>query len=336
MKTRCAFLLVFGLVALAESSYASFTFTTLEPPGSYSSYARGISGDTVVGVYSDGFEDFVYLYDGSTYADVEIETGIPESPFAMPLPNGVFGNTIVGTDFADFVNGATGFIYDGRTFTRLRFPGATATYAEGIAGGTVVGSYRDDDDATHGFIYDGSTFTTLDVPGASYTELLGISGGTIVGHYVDRATRMGHGFIYDGSTFATLDFPGAVNTEARGVSGGTVVGTYVGADNSLNSFVYDGSSYTTLNVPPSMGEVTFALDISGNTVVGWYSTLDDFGTIFEDRTHGFSVVIPEPGGATLLAIGGLGLLARRRSIAKKSSGAGGSRQIGPCVSVNDC
>ena len=307
MKARLAFLPVLGLIAIAPGrASAAYTFTTVDPPGSRFAQVRGVSGGTVVGVYDDDFfQSHGYYYDGSTFRDLD-------HPGALyTVPNGVSGNTVVGATYGDFSDrGDHGFVYDGSTFTTLRYPDAAATSAEGVSGGTVVGTYRDDADAAHGFVYDGSTFRTLDVPGASYTYASGISGGTVVGTYGNSRE---HGFIYDGSTFTTLDFPGAIHTQAEGVSGGIVVGTYVGADHSNNSFIYDGSTCTTLNVPPSWGDVTFALDISGNTVVGWYSTLDDFGTIYPDLTHGFSVQVPEPAGALLVAIAGLGMLARRRS-----------------------
>ncbi|MBA3481666.1 MAG: PEP-CTERM sorting domain-containing protein [Pirellulales bacterium] len=67
-------------------------------------------------------------------------------------------------------------------------------------------------------------------------------------------------------------------------------------------------------MPSYAGDITVALDISGNTVVGWFSTLDDFGTIYEELTFGFKVQIPEPGSAMLLAIAGVGLLGRRQRL----------------------
>lgn len=305
MKRRYAPLCVFSLVAMAESSHASYVFTTSDPPRSGFAQVRGISGGTLVGVYDDAFfGSHGYIYDGSTYA-------ILENPDALYIvPNGVSGDTVVGDTYGDYSDGGShGFVYDGSTFATLRYPGASTTSAQDVSGGTVVGLYRADG-KTRGFIYNGTGFTPLDVPGASYTYASGISGGTVVGTYGNSKE---HGFIYDGSTFTTLDFPGARHTQAEGVSGGIVVGTYLGADHSHNSFIYDGSTYTTLNVPPSWGDVTFALDISGNTVVGWYSTLDDFGTIYPELTHGFSVQVPEPAGALLVAMAGVGILARPRS-----------------------
>ncbi|MBA3482111.1 MAG: hypothetical protein H0T51_09885 [Pirellulales bacterium] len=309
MKTRYAFLLVFALVAIAGPNSASgYTFTTAEPPGSRFSQVTGISGGALVGVYDNAFfEPHGFLYDGSTHRDLDH----PDASYTVP--KGISGNTVVDALFGPYFDDADqlGFIYNGSTFTPLSFPGATATSAEDVDGDIVVGSYRDEDNDSHSFIYNGGTFTTLDIPGASYSYASGISGGTVVGTYGDSKE---HGFIYDGSTFTTLDFPGALHTQAEGVSGGIVVGTYLGADGSHNSFFYDGSTYRTLNVPPSWGDFTIALDISGNTVVGWFSTLDDFGNIYEDLTYGFSVQIPEPGSAMLVAMAGCGLLARRRQL----------------------
>ena len=282
---------LFSLAGL--SGALAQTFTTVEPFESRYAQVRGISGGKVVGLYEDNFfESHGFVYDGALYTNFEHPNG------RYTLPNGISGNTIVGGYFAfGAVTGQHGFIYDGSTFTTLIYPGAVSTEAHGVAGGIVVGSYRDDNEVTHGFSYNGSMFTPLDVPGASHTAVFGISGGIMVGHHVDSATDKGHGFIYDSSTFKTLDFPGARNTEARGVSGGIVVGTYLGADNSRNSFIYDGSTYTTLNVPAAMGNITKALDISGNTVAGYYSTMDDFGSEIPSLTHGFTVQVTGLGPA---------------------------------------
>ena len=76
-----------------------------------------------------------------------------------------------------------GFLYDGGNFTAIEFPGAIATYCEGINNyGHIVGSYFDPAEIRHGFIYDGSKFITIDIPSAYATRCIGINDfGQIVG-----------------------------------------------------------------------------------------------------------------------------------------------------------
>ena len=71
--------------------------------------------------------------------------------------------------------------------------GASHTYAYGIDGTNIVGSFSDGSDV-HGLSYDGSTYTTLDVPGASSTYAYDIDGTNIVGFFYDGSGNS-HGFL---------------------------------------------------------------------------------------------------------------------------------------------
>ena len=97
-----------------------------------------------------------------------------------------------------------GFIYSNGVYTTLDDPLAASnqqgTFAYGIDGGNIVGTYMDANHVYHGFLYNDSTFTTLDDPLAGTgldqgTKIFGISDdGTIVGDYVDSSGDT-HGFI---------------------------------------------------------------------------------------------------------------------------------------------
>jgi hypothetical protein len=78
----------------------------------------------------------------------------------------------------------------GANWTTLDMPGAVFTYAYGIDGSNIVGTYWDDS-GNHGFLYNGSEWTTFDMPGVVSTYVRGIDGSHIVGYYDDA-----HGFIY--------------------------------------------------------------------------------------------------------------------------------------------
>jgi len=200
-------------------------------------------------------------------------------------------------------------------FISLTGPGATATYALGVSGGSVVGYYSfsghqygflynasglatlrvpgtSDTVANgisggyvvgsannQGFLYNGSSFTTFTVPGSSSTTAEGISGANIVGYYVSN--YYAHGFLYDGSSYITgLDVPGAADTYIRGISGTNMVGCFDYASaGRTHAFLYNGSSYNTnLDVPGAVA--THACGISGATIVGWFLDVSN-------RTHGY-------------------------------------------------
>jgi hypothetical protein len=173
------------------------------------------------------------------------------------------------------------------TFTPLNDPAATmGTYAMGVYGNSVVGSYEDAN-GIHGFFYNGSTYTTLDDPAADLgsTYAMGMSNNNIVGYYDDAAGE--HGFIYNyiTSTYTTLDDPMATpgTTQALAISVNDIVGLYNGSDGASHGFLYDGSTWTTIDDPlssPSINYHTTPSAVSDGTIVGSYST---FGT----GSHGF-------------------------------------------------
>jgi hypothetical protein len=61
------------------------------------------------------------------------------------------------------------FLFDGANWTYLDAPSANSTWAYGVDGNTIVGSYNDTSDVSHGFI--------LTVPEPSALSLLAIGLG---------------------------------------------------------------------------------------------------------------------------------------------------------------
>ena len=174
-----------------------------------------------------------------------------------------------------------------QTFTTLDVPGATnTTYAYGICGNNIVGTYWDSTGNPHGFLYTGSTYTTIDDPlsvgqsngnvafsSARNTKALGISGANIVGFYNNNRTLADYGFLYNGSTYTTLSEPlGTNGTDADGVSGSEVVGRYYDSLWNCHGFLYDinSSTYTTLD-DPLAATGTVANGVDGGNIVGGYS-----------------------------------------------------------------
>lgn len=140
-----------------------------------------------------------------------------------------------------------GSAYGTWTWSQLDYPGATTTYAYGVDGSTIVGSYLDAAGQTHGFARDAGGWRTLDYPGAAYTHVSAVSASKMVGYYKD-ASNNSHGFLYDGTSWETLDYAGALDTYPRGISGDHIVGTYdfYPWPSNTHGFALDGGNWTTL------------------------------------------------------------------------------------------
>ncbi len=190
-----------------------------------------------------------------------------------------------------------GFIYNGLTYSRVDYPGSTSTRILDVDNGRMVGTY-DLGGLRHGFVYDGVSFATIDDPLTSKnyfngSEAWGISGNKIAGYFMDDSATT-HGYVYDGNSFTTIDNPYSPVTFVAGIDGNKVIGNFT-SSNIEHSFVYDGTSYTLIDDPLGT-RTTEALGISGNQVVGWYSTVAQpnlqRGFIF-DGTHFNDFQVPQ-------------------------------------------
>jgi hypothetical protein len=252
-----------AVIVLSYSGYAvAGTWTPLDAPGAYQTSVSGISGNSVVGYYSDNNKGYGFLYNGGSWTELPISpsgidgsivvsrsgelynltTGSRTSSLYNYTVNGISGDRIVG----DYSTGniLRSFLSNsnGSHLITLDYPGAGIgeTYAQGISGDSVVGWYRGSSDPINGFIYNITTqsYTTLRCPEATgETIAQGISGNNIVGQYWDNSGE--HGFFYNGTNWTTLRYPGAVNTYAYGISGNNIVGNYnYGSGMPVHAFIY--------------------------------------------------------------------------------------------------
>lgn len=169
--------------------YSGSTFTTIDPPGSTSTSAWGISDvGLIVGFYSDasgGHNSF--LYKKGTFTTIEY----PHA--AQTIANGInSAGDIVGY----YDDPSHGFLLKGGTYSSCDFPMAESTEAYGINdAGEIAGTYIDASDVEHGFTYSGGMFTQVDVPGAADTELYRIKNNKNVVGIVKDSLGEVHGFI---------------------------------------------------------------------------------------------------------------------------------------------
>jgi hypothetical protein len=309
------------LVVVAQSARAqAYQFTTFDYPSATDTRLNGISGETIVGSAlvpgQPGRTGF--SYNGLSFTTLAIPGTGGADGLGDPL--GIFGETIVGGYLPAGAFVGQGFELNGSMFTTIDDPLSTGgTQANGVYANTIVGSFSDEmsvfggqgtEGGVHGFSYNGTAFITLNDPlSPNGTAATGISGPNIVGIYADDGV---HGFLFNGSTYTTLNDPlafipasGPGGTYVFGISGSNVVGFYYDGSGLQNGFIYDGSSYTTLDDPLG-ADGTEALGIDGTTVVGEYFDSSDVG-------HGFiATPVPEPGSITLVLLGTMALLHRRR------------------------
>jgi hypothetical protein len=289
-----SFIFINILIALLSiTAHASkYHFTTIDYPG-YESYAFGISRGNIVGyIYNNTLsENDGFLYNGQNYSIFRFP--VPPEYAVDTKAYGISDSNVVGTYYSYESSVGQlcfrGFVYDGKQYITLNYPGALHTRAFGISGNNIVGMYFNQSTARwHGFLYDGQNYTTIDRPiSGDYTEtnLYGIDGNNIVGTYYNNGVYVS--FIYDGIKYIDLpNYPDAytVTTEARGINGTKIVGTYWDKPGSYDAiargFLYDGKNFTSIDYPGARETFVNSLDDKGN-IVGYYkdNTLSMHGFI---------------------------------------------------------
>ncbi len=311
---QCSFVMSASLCVAASAATASVSVTSIiDFAGASTVQARGIASDgSVVGyrtiggvtegfIRSGGVDTFFQNAGGNTFALGLNDLGVA-----------VGGSTPAGGAPSAFIRAGDG------SFTTFN-PGGTSRSAVGInnagvtVGGldTANGAWRRATDGTEtAFTYNGSPGEII--LSTSATDIL--NDGTIIGHTVllTNGTPAGRGWLSTdgGATFSDIAAPGFAITFAWGGSdAGLVVGDVSNSPSLAlrTGFVLDRSSglYTYFDVPGADWTVPTGINDAGQIAGFWRSATDG-------QVRGFTAVIPAPGVAGLLAIGGLFAARRRR------------------------
>ena len=272
LSTILVFALTISTAVLAKSP----DFETIDYPGAWYTFLRGINNRGQIVGYDSGPDAWgSFLFDGDTFTTIEFPEASTTEVYRGINDRGQIVGTYTDSDWVSHAflfdrgtytiidppdpwhihvafginnrgqilghyfgdTGMHSYLVDGDTFTTIAFPGADYTIAYDINDrGQVVGDAWDDSNC-HAFLFDGGTFTTLTIPGSTYTSAQGINNrGQIVGSFYDDTGS--HGFVFDGDTFITIDFPGALETWAGGINDrGQIVGSYLDSNWETHGFL---------------------------------------------------------------------------------------------------
>ena len=277
-------------------SYDGSSFAILDP-SDYSGYGvgLGVSGGSVVGVYSGPAAVLGFVHNGSGYT-----TLAPLGGNTAAVTNISVGGGMVAGTYNDASFNTHGFEYNG-SFTTLDDPLAfNDTEIKAASGTNVAGFYVDSLAVNHGLFFDGTHYTTLDPAGATYSQALAVSGNEVAGVYQTSPGGDLLGFLWNSTSgFSGLQVPGAFLTQPLSISGNKVAGIYDTFAGQFG-FIYDGTNFTTIS-PPNSTNVE-SLYIDGNTVAGFYSDVAENTHGFEATLDGASLPLPTPAALALVGM----------------------------------
>ena len=167
----------------------------------------------------------------------------------------------------------------------LDAPGSTGTLLESIHNGVLVGT-RSAYGVVSGTTYDSASGNWANssyyAPNSSSTWFYGNYGNTIVGE-IRESPSTHKGLIYQNESSAEIFQPdGSLFTTVRGISGRLISG-YYSTGSGYKGFIkdLDQTGYQTIENP--MASNTYAEDIDGEKVAGWYQGAGgrNFGFLYQ-------------------------------------------------------
>ena len=209
-------------------------FTTYDYPGSQKTrfYALGNNGNAA-GYYEDseGLHRGVVLEDG-VLRQYDFPGAVQTEIWGISDTTGALTGNFI--DASDVRRGFTGDEI-------IEYPGASATYADFVSAGRLVGSYIDAEGIYHAYIRFSEGFTSLDLPDAANLDYYFIHGINDAGTYIERSQTVDDIPRTHVATFAgreELRVPGSVSTEGYNINqDGSVVGNYDTADGLRHGFI---------------------------------------------------------------------------------------------------
>ena len=223
--------------------------------------------------------------------------------------------------------GGDPYLYDNASGTFLAIPTGT--------GYDSVEDVNDDQDVigranVAGYHYSGAgNHTPINVPGATTTFPDSVNNlDHVVGSYAQQPLVIEAGFLYKGGTYYDVAITAEDRTSVRGINNaGDMVGRATTSPSSLSQgigFLYTGGAFYGIEITGALSSAATAIDNHGR-ILGWYvgsGALDVHGFVgFPSLTgqglalpeiQGTITEIPEPATLSLLGLGALAMMRRRR------------------------
>jgi probable HAF family extracellular repeat protein len=317
---------VVGLAAIDGNSNAfifqSGTITSLGNlglGGGYTTASAINDSGTVVGLGSTSTQDLGYVYSGGTFTVV------------APLPNGdrsavnAINNAgrIVGTSTYGSASSPTGdrqaFVADGPGYVAqaLGFlPGGNRSFANAINDQGLIGGSSRVADSGNVFAaaWSGGVISALpNLANATGSNVLGINNaGDMVGVSTVGGNSVATLWSASGDVLSLGTLPGGSFSQARDINNlGQIVGTSTDAGGANRAFLYEHGQMLDLNTLVTdlgpFASLQFAQSINDNGQITGYGNLSAGGI------RGFVLTpVPEPASFSLLALGLLALVLRRK------------------------
>jgi uncharacterized membrane protein len=262
-------LLAFILLAFVASSYAQFTFTSIECPGGGATNARGINNHGEIVGSHRGLATLFKAGKCIPLAPTTVLGTNPSDAFKINDRGDVVGYFYGDDGFKH------GFLLRKGVLTTLDFPGASQTWAMGInESGTVSGLFDlfDSDGnflAEHGFIWKDGSFSQVDFPGSAGTAVSGINArGDFVGGWANDVGPL-HGYVFSKGQFISFDVPvaGSTATQPTDINVlGHIIGRYDDADGVTHGFLEVGAAFTSFDFPGDEFTSAWGINTTGQIV----------------------------------------------------------------------
>lgn len=166
--------------------YQSGSFTTIDVPGSSTTWVDGVKDDgRVYGTYYYGIGNHGgYIYDDGTYTYYNAGTDGVTSVKGITDSGAVVGQYYENGSYRSYINSGSGY-------EPLIIPGVGETNITGTFQDIIYGFYYTAGGDTHGFLYEDGQFTFLDDLLDSDTSTISFSGSSIYGTYTKGQTTRG-------------------------------------------------------------------------------------------------------------------------------------------------